>query len=249
MQRFDNKVVLITGAASDIGRATALRLAAEGGKIFAVDMQQAALQESVELIRSKGGEATGRVCDVTSEADVADCMQACIDTYGRLDVLGNIAGILRFDHFHELDFMAWKQVIDVNLHGVFLTCRAAIPYLLESKGNIVNATSIAAMAGLPWGSAYSASKGAVLALTRTLAVEYAKQGLRANCVSPGDISTPMTAAPTLPENVDLKMMARCNSINGPLGPEVVAGVIAMLASEDGVHINGENIRVDGATLS
>lgn len=240
---------MITGAASGIGRATALRLASEGGKIFAIDMQHTALQESVELIRAAGGEATARVCDVTSEADVADCVQDCVAAYGRLDVLCNIAGILRFDHFHELDYSAWKQVMDVNLHGVFLMCRATIPHLLEQKGNIVNATSIAAMAGLPWGAAYSASKGAVLALTRTLAVEYATQGLRANCVSPGDIATPMTSAPKLPADVDLKIMARCNSINGPMGPEVVAGVIAMLASEDGVHINGENIRVDGATLS
>lgn len=249
MQRFDDKTVMITGAASGIGRATALRLASEGGKIFAVDVQEAALQESVELIQAAGGQAVARLCDVTSETDVAGCMQSCIDDFGSLDVLCNIAGILRFDHFHELDYAAWKQVIDVNLNGVFLMCRAAIPYLLERKGNIVNAASTAAMAGLPWGSVYSASKGAVLALTRTLAIEYAKQGLRANCVSPGDITTPMTKAPKLPEDADWKMMARCSAINGPMGPEVIAGVIAMLASDDGVHINGENVRVDGATLS
>lgn len=249
MQRFDDKTVMITGAASGIGRATALRLASEGGKIFAVDVQEAALQESVELIQAAGGQAVARLCDVTSETDVAGCMQSCIDDFGSLDVLCNIAGILRFDHFHELDYAAWKRVIDVNLNGVFLMCRSAIPYLLERKGNIVNAASTAAMAGLPWGSVYSASKGAVLALTRTLAIEYAKQGLRANCVSPGDITTPMTKAPKLPEDADWKMMARCSAINGPMGPEVIAGVIAMLASDDGVHINGENVRVDGATLS
>ncbi|MGI9284247.1 MAG: SDR family NAD(P)-dependent oxidoreductase [Pseudomonadales bacterium] len=249
MQRFDDKTVMITGAASGIGRATALRLASEGGKIFAVDVQEVELQESIELIQAAGGQAMASLCNVTSETDVSDCMQSCIDAFGKIDVLCNIAGILRFDHFHELDYAAWKQVIDVNLNGVFLMCRAAIPHLLERNGNIVNAASTAAMAGLPWGSVYSASKGAVLALTRTLAIEYAKQGLRANCVSPGDIATPMTKAPKLPEDADWKMMARCSAINGPMGPEVIAGVIAMLASDDGVHINGENVRVDGATLS
>ncbi|MGI9295337.1 MAG: SDR family NAD(P)-dependent oxidoreductase, partial [Pseudomonadales bacterium] len=246
---FDDKVVLVTGAASGIGRATALRIAGEGGKILAVDVQEAALQETVQLIQTAGGAAVVKLCNVTSETEVSDCMQSCIDAYGSLDVLCNIAGILRFDHFHELDYAAWRQVIDVNLNGVFLMCRAAIPHLLERKGNIVNAASTAAMAGLPWGSVYSASKGAVLALTRTLAIEYAKQGLRANCVSPGDITTPMTKAPKLPKDADWKMMARCSAINGPMGPEVIAGVVAMLASDDGVHINGENIRVDGATLS
>lgn len=249
MRRFEGKVVMITGAASGIGRATALRLAQEGGKIFAIDVQQAALEETAALLESMSDGMSANLCDVTSESEVSASMQSCIDTFGRLDVLCNIAGVLRFDHFHELNFCDWKRVIDVNLNGVFLMCRAAIPHLLESQGNIVNAASTAAMAGLPWGGAYSASKGAVLSLTRTLAVEYAKQGLRINSVSPGDIKTAMTKAPELPKDTDWKLMQRCSSINGPLGPEVVAGVIAMLASSDGAHINGENIRVDGATLS
>ena len=177
------------------------------------------------------------------------CVQACVDVCGRIDHLSNMAGILRFDHFHEIALADFRRIVEVNLYGTFLMCREAIPHLLATKGNIVNAASTSALAGLPWGGAYSASKGAVLAMTRTLAVEYGRAGLRANCVCPGDIATPMSKAPRMPKGADFSWMARCSSLNGPMGPEVVAGVIAMLASGDGAHINGEDIRVDGATLS
>ena len=130
-----------------------------------------------------------------------------------------------------------------------LLCRAVLPHLLETRGSIVNAASTAALAGLPCGVAYSASKGGVLAMTRSIAVEYAKRGVRANCVCPGDIKTGMTDDVGFPETMDLDLMPRIMSLSGAKGPEVVAGVIAMLASEDGVHITGEEIRVDGGTLS
>jgi len=137
----------------------------------------------------------------------------------------------------------------VNLVGTFLLCREALPSLLRSKGNIVNAASTSALSGLPWGGAYSASKGAVLAMTRTLAVEYGRAGLRANCVCPGDIATPMSRGARVPAGADFSWLDRCRSLGGAKGPEVVAGVIAMLGSEDGAHINGEYVRVDGGTLS
>ncbi len=120
---------------------------------------------------------------------------------------------------------------------------------VESKGSIVNAASTAALAGLPCGVAYSASKGGVLAMTRSIAVEYARRGVRANCVCPGDINTGMTDGVEFPATMDHKLIHRIMSLSGPRGPEVVAGVIAMLASEDGIHINGEDIRVDGGTLA
>ena len=128
-------------------------------------------------------------------------------------------------------------------------CRAAIPHLLESQGNIVNAASTAGIMGLAYGGVYSASKGAVAAMTRSIAIEYAKKGLRANCVSPADIKTEMTKAPTFPEGADMALLMRSSSLSGVKGPEVIANVIAMLASEDGSHINGENIRIDGAALT
>jgi len=240
---------MITGAGSGIGRATAQRIASEGGMVFCVDLNREAVEATVAEIVSNGGAATGHSCDVSSEAAITDCFAACIDTYGSLYALVNMAGILRFDDTEALQLEHWQKVVDVNLTGTMLLCRAALPHLVKSGGSIVNAASTAALAGLPCGVAYSATKGGVLAMTRSIAVEYAKRGVRANCVCPGDIKTGMTDDIAFPETMDFELMTRIMSLSGPKGPEVMAGVIAMLASEDGIHINGEDIRVDGATLS
>jgi len=164
-------------------------------------------------------------------------------------VLANVAGILRTANTHEHSLEVWDQVIAVNLTGTFLCCRAAIPALLDSGGNIVNVSSTAALAGHPWAAAYSASKGGVLALTRTIAVEYGKRGLRCNAVCPGSIKTPITNDFEFPEGADTDLVRRIMSLGKPRGPETVAAAIAFLASDDAVHINGEDVRVDGATLS
>ena len=249
MQRFADKVILITGAASGIGEAAAYRLAKEGGKVFCTDINEEALNKTVATVKKQGGEATARRLDISSESDVNACVAECISTYGQLDAVVNMAGVLRFDNCHELELSDWQRVIDVNLTGTFLLCKAVLPELLKTQGNIVNAASTASLSGLPWGTAYGASKGAVLAMTRTIAVEYAKRGVRANCVCPGDISTNMAANVTFPADADMNLLARISSLSGPKEPSVVAGVIAMLASEDGIHITGEHIRVDGGTLS
>lgn len=249
MNRFSDKVALVTGAASGIGKATAQRLAAEGAKVFCIDLADDALAALVAEIENADGTATVRVCDISDEAAVRAAVADCIARYGRLDSLVNMAGILRFDDTEALQLAQWQKVIDVNLTGTLLLCREALPYLVESQGSIVNAASTASLSGLPCGAAYSASKGGVLAMTRSIAVEYAKRGVRANCVCPGDISTDMTSGIKFPENMDFSLMGRISSLTGAKGPEMVAGVIAMLASDDGAHITGEDIRVDGGTLS
>ncbi len=248
MRRFENKVTLVTGAASGIGQATATRLGQEGAAVFCVDLQSDALTKTVSAIRNEGGIAQGYSCDVSDEHAVAACVADCIQKLGHLDHLSNMAGVLRLDHFHELTLANFNQILAVNLQGTFLMCRSALPHLLKTGGNIVNTASTSALAGVPWAAAYAASKGAVLAMTQSLAIEYAKQGLRANCVCPGDIKTPMMS-PVFPEGVDFKLLRRCMSPTGVRGPELVAGVVAMLASADGAHITGEHIRVDGGTLS
>lgn len=249
MQRFTGKVVLVAGAASGIGRAVAVRLAQEGGQIWCTDIHAAALAETVAMIQSAGGEAQAHAFDISDEAQVEQCVQACLAAYGQLDVVVNMAGILRFDRTEALPLEGFEQILAVNLTGTFLLCRAALPELVKTRGNIVNAASTASLAGLPWGAAYSASKGGVLAMTRSIAVEYAKSGVRANCVCPGDITTSMSTDVQMPGVMDPDLLQRISSIAGPRGPEVVAGVIAMLASADGEHITGEEIRVDGGTLS
>jgi NAD(P)-dependent dehydrogenase (short-subunit alcohol dehydrogenase family) len=249
MRRFEDKVMLVTGAASGIGQATALRVAAEGGSVFCIDVQAEALQETVKQAIERGGAAEARVCDVTQPEEIEATVAACIDRFGKIDALCNIAGLLRMDNFHELALADWNRVLSVNLTGTMLMCQAALPHLLKVGGNIVNASSTSALAGLPWGTAYAASKGGVLAFTRALAVEYGRQGLRANAVCPGSIKTPMTGALKMPDEIDGALVQRILPLDQPRGPETVAGVIAMLASEDGAHINGEHIRVDGGTLA
>jgi NAD(P)-dependent dehydrogenase (short-subunit alcohol dehydrogenase family) len=249
MQRFTDKVVLVTGAGSGIGKASALRLAAEGGSVFCLDLNREAVEATTAEISAAGGEATAQVCNVSEEASVQDSVSACIDRYGSLYGLVNMAGILRFDDTEELQTDHWQKVIDINLTGTMFLCRAVLPHLVQSKGSIVNAASTAALSGLPCGLAYSASKGGVLAMTRSIAVEYAKRGVRANCVCPGDINTGMTDGLDFPKTMDFDLMPRIMSLSGAKAPDVVAGVIAMLVSEDGVHITGEDIRVDGGTLS
>lgn len=249
MQRFTDRVVLVTGAGSGIGKASALRIAAEGGAVFCMDLNSEAVAATAAEIAAAGGEATALACDVSSESSVNEGVQACIDGYGSLYALVNMAGILRFDDTQELRTDHWQKVIDINLTGTMYLCRAVLPHLVATNGSIVNAASTAALSGLPCGLAYSASKGGVLAMTRSIAVEYAKRGVRANCVCPGDINTGMTDNIAFPETMDFELMPRIMSLTGAKAPDVVAGVIAMLVSEEGVHITGEDIRVDGGTLS
>lgn len=249
MKRFEGKVALVTGAASGIGRATAFRLAEEGARVFCSDLQGEAVEETAKSIVERGGDATGLQSDVSDPADARGAVARVVERYGRLDVLCNVAGILHFSHTHEHSLEVWNRILAVNLTGTFVTSQAAIPHLLESRGAIVNTSSTAALAGHPWTAAYSASKGGVLAFTYTLAVEYGKQGLRANAVCPGSVSTPITEAFSLPDGADSKLLFRIMPLDQFRGPEKVAGVIAFLASDDAAHINGVGLRVDGGTLA
>lgn len=242
-------MVLLSGAAAGIGRASVLRLAQEGARLFCVDVQGEALEESVAAARAAGAEAEARVADVAEPGDVKAAVEGTLARFGRLDALCNIAGVIAFTHSHQVTLEDWNRILAVNLTGTFLMCRESIPHLLESRGSIVNTASTAALAGQPWAAAYSASKGGVLALTRTLAVEYGRQGLRVNALCPGSISTDMTQAFQLPEGADAKLVYRSMPLDRFRGPEAVASAVAFLASEDAAHVNGIELRVDGATLS
>jgi NAD(P)-dependent dehydrogenase (short-subunit alcohol dehydrogenase family) len=241
VQRFDGRVACVTGAASGIGRATVARLVQEGAAVVAVDVQPC---------EPAGERVHAIVGDVSDPAVAERAVAEAVERFGALHVLANVAGILRTARTHEHTLDTWERVLAVNLTGTFLACRAAIPALLDAGGGaIVNTASTAALAGHPWAAAYSASKGGVLALTKVLAVEYARDGIRTNCVCPGSIDTPITADFQFPEGVDKRLITRCMAIDHPRGPETVAAAIAFLASDDAAHVNGESLRVDGGTLS
>ena len=249
MKRFDNKVVLVTGAASGIGRAAVERIASEGGRLLCVDVVEDALVASAQRAGDVGGEGIAHPCDVSRVAQCQEAVAACLEHFGRLDALVNMAGILRMGHTAEFPPEQWQRVLDVNLSGTFYMCQAALPALLESKGNIVNAASAISFRTTPYAAAYAASKGGVLSLSRMLAVEYGPRGLRVNAVAPGSIDTPMSVPPGLPEDADYKLLQRSMALTGQAGPEVIAAAIAYLASDDARHVNGEHILIDGAATA
>jgi NAD(P)-dependent dehydrogenase (short-subunit alcohol dehydrogenase family) len=247
LQRFSDKVVIVTGAGSGIGQATAIRMATEGAAVIAVDMNAEGLAKTVAKAADLSGGVRAYTCSVASEDEVKGLIADVLKTEGRIDSLVNMAGILRSGPTTELTLDLFQQVLSVNLIGTFLCCREALPALLETKGTIVNAASTSAQFGHPYMAAYAASKGGVYALTRTLAWEYLKQGVRVNAVAPGGIMTPMVAAQgESMGGFDFDLFTHLSRPDGKFGtPESVAAVIAMLASEDGAHMTGEVVKVDG----
>lgn len=244
--RYQGKTAIVTGAASGIGRATAVRLAREGAQVACLDVDAAQLAQTVEQI---GAAAVAISCDISQESAVNAALEQVVAHYGKLDVLCNIAGILRADRSHELSLEHWNRVLSVNLTGTFLMCRAALPQLLAARGAIVNMSSAAALGGHPWMVAYSASKGGILGLTRCLALEYVKQGLRVNAICPGGVKTPIHQSLKLPKDADFDLLKRAMPFNGFAEPEEIASVVAFLGSSDASHLNGIEIRVDGGVMS
>ena len=249
MKRFENKVAFVTGAASGIGRATTIRLASEGASLYIVDMNQAGLEETTKLCGEQGADVEQQTCDVSNEEQVNGAIQACVDRFGKLDVLCNIAGVLLLQHLEHTTVEQFHRVMNINLLGTFMLCKAAMPHLLKSGGNIVNTSSTSALGGAPYGAVYGASKGGVSALTRGIAVEFAKRGVRCNAVVPGEVATNMTQGTNLPDGLDFSIMSRQGPLNDPAPPEMIASVIAMVASDDGAYMNGSEIRADGGGLS
>ena len=249
MGRFDQKVLLLTGAGSGIGRASALKLAAEGASLYLTDVNAEGLAETVKDAQQSGGAIESAVSDISNEDQAKAAVAACVQSFGRLDALCNNAGVIAYENAHDMSLNFWRRILSINLDGTFLMTREAIPHLLETRGAIVNIGSTAGISGLAYGSAYSASKGAIHAFTRALAVEYADRGLRANSICPASIQTGMSTGTRIPKGANFELLNRLSSLHGNAGPEVVADLVVFLASEEAKYISGEEIRIDGAALA
>jgi NAD(P)-dependent dehydrogenase (short-subunit alcohol dehydrogenase family) len=241
VDRFEGRVALITGAASGMGRATAQRLSSEGASVFGIDVNEAGLADTAELC---SGPFSSRVTDIRSRDECHAAVQACVEQYGGLDVVANIAGVLRLDHLPSVTEDDYRLVFDVNVGGTLWMCQAALPHLVERGGNIVNVASNAGLMGEAYASIYSSSKAAVVNLTRSLAMEYVKTPVRINAVAPGGVETPMTAAMPLPEDVDWKLVAPYMGFRRMAAPESIAGVIAFVASDEADQLHGSILSAD-----
>ncbi len=249
MRRFEGKAALLTGAASGIGRATALRLASEGAAVHGVDLDLAGLAETATQVQAAGGKMTVSRHDLTRRDACLAAVDAALSAEGRLDVLGNIAGISRFHLFEELPEADWNLMLAVNLSAVLWTSQAALPHLVESKGAIVNVASVAGLIGQAYTVAYCATKGGVVQLTRALAMEYIERGVRVNAVAPGGVDTPMNAKMHFPKGMDWKLVKPYMGRRGMAQPGEIAAAIAYLASDEARFVHGAILSIDGGVAA
>lgn len=246
MNRLEGKVAVVTGGNAGIGEAVAKRFADEGASVVVTGRRQQALDRVVSGIRHNKGKALAVAGSVTDEAHAQDVVQRSLDSFGRIDILVNNAGIGDFGkRLHETDDITWATVLDVNLTGVFRMTRAIVRQMLKQGcGAIVNISSIASLVGIPTLTAYAASKGGLDALTRALAIDYAKDGIRCNVVNPGLIDTPM-AAPLMANPDLLQPILAQYAIRRPGTPEEVANMVLYLASDEAAWVTGGTFTIDG----
>jgi NAD(P)-dependent dehydrogenase (short-subunit alcohol dehydrogenase family) len=256
MAEFSGKVAIVSGGARGIGRAAARKLAGEGASVVICSDREEQVEETVAALREEGLEVRGVRADVTSSADMKKLMDLAIETYGGVDVLVNSAGVQRYGTVVETEEEVWDEVLDVNLKGVYLASRYAIPEMRKRGGGaIVNLSSVQAFASQTGVAAYTASKGGINALTRAMALDHAGDNIRVNAVCPASVDTPMLrwSADLFKgdESVEetLGHWGRMHPLGRVARPEEVAEVIAFLASARASFITGGDYKVDGGMLA
>jgi NAD(P)-dependent dehydrogenase (short-subunit alcohol dehydrogenase family) len=248
MERLAGQTIVVTGAGSGIGRATTLRLIDEGGRVAGIDYVAASLDETAKLVPDAAS-FFGYECDISDSAKVKSTVAAINGNFPAIHALVNIAGIGNLAHSIDQPVDEWQRIIDINLSGTFYMCQAVLPRLLESRGKIVNMASIAGLIGQPYNAAYCASKGGVIALTRSLATEYVDRGVTVNALAPAGIETPLVTDVEVPDGVVMEKFGRLASEMGLAQPSEVAGLVAFLLSDEARYMTGSIVTMDGGVTA
>jgi NAD(P)-dependent dehydrogenase (short-subunit alcohol dehydrogenase family) len=242
--RFTGKVAFITGAASGIGRATAVAFAAEGARVAILDRTAEALRETESAVKVAGGEVLAIACDVSKPKEVEAAVAQAVEAFGRIDCAFNNAGVeSKAAPLHEIDLEEWDRILNINLRGTFLCMKHEIAQMVRQGGGVVvNTSSGAGIRGVAGGASYAASKHGMIGMTTSAALDYAKQNIRVNCVLPGNIATPMMDRFTggdLQKAIDLEPVGRLGK------PEEIAEAVLWMCSDLGGFVTGASIVVDG----
>jgi dihydroanticapsin dehydrogenase len=251
--RISGKACVVTGAGSGIGRATAVRFAEEGGRVLAADISGESVAETVAEIERAGGTAFARETDVSDSSQVDDMVDDCVSRFGRIDVLVNNAGVNLPGVLHEVSNEVIDRTLGVNVRGPIYGCRAAIPHMLrQGGGSIINMSSVNGIVSEPFLAVYSASKGAIVMLTKGVALDYAKQGIRCNAICPGWVDTPINHAHAAMLGGLEQVYAEIDSfqpIGRPGEPREIANVALFLASDEASFMTGSVVVADGGMTS
>jgi meso-butanediol dehydrogenase/(S,S)-butanediol dehydrogenase/diacetyl reductase len=239
--RFEGKAIIVTGAASGLGRATAQRFCDEGAQVLGIDLNEAGLAETGQLC---GDRFVAHVANLGGRASCAATVDAALEAFGHLDVLANVAGVLRSNHVVDVTEDEYALIMNVNVGATFWMCQAALPHLIETRGNIVNVASNAGIQGTAYNVVYAASKAAVINMTRAMAMEFARRPIRVNAVAPGAINTPLFHTASFPEDVNWRLIQPYMGYRDASEPEAIAAVIAFVASEDASAIHGAVVSAD-----
>lgn len=248
-QEFEGKVVLVTGAARGLGRAVAEGFARRGASLFLVDVLADRLETTRAELADGGATVRTMATDIASRDACFRAVAAAVDAFGKLDVLCNVAAVLRFNHVTAIEEAEWRKVLDVNLSAPFFLAQAAIPHLIESRGNIVNVTSQAATLGTAYIVPYAVSKAALAHMTKAMAMEFINEPIRINAVAPGTMRTEIGAGVSRPDDLDMSLVQRYSGVRPPSEPEDVADVVVFAASHRARGVHGAMLIADNGVTA